>query len=159
MCNISVYYGIEFIVKQKSRKENAMDKRNNTSLLSKIIKSVLTFCVIFVLCILLLPLLLLKTPDPNSFISASIILVLALSSMFCGISTQLSFGKNKLLTGLVVGIIISGVLFLISSFFAREERASVVQLLFLYGTPVVFSLIGASIGAKRKKGRKRKNRK
>lgn len=136
-----------------------MDKRKNASDFSKIIKSVLTFCIVFVICILLLPLLLLKSSDPNSLVSASVILTLALSSMLCAISVQKSFGKNKLITGLITGIIISGVLFLVSRFFVEEESASVAQLVFLYGTPVVFSLVGASIGAKRNKGKKRKNRK
>ncbi len=135
-----------------------MDKGKNTSILSKILKSLLTFCIVFALCILLLPLLLLKSPDPNSLVSASIILTLALSSVFCGIATQRSFGKNKLLTGIVTGIIISGILFLISSFFTRENSASVLQILFLYGTPVVFSIIGTNIGAKRSKSKKRKKR-
>lgn len=136
-----------------------MDKRKNTSDFSKIIKSILAFCIVFVLCILILPLLLLKSSDPNSLVSASVILTLALSSILCAISVQKSFGKNKFITGLITGIIISGVLFLVSRFFVKEESTSVAQLVFLYATPIVFSLVGASLGAKRNKGKKRKNRK
>ena len=130
------------------------DKRSSTA---RVIRGIVSGAVFFALCILIIPLILSKTANPEDFITVSAVITVSVTAFAAAFSANRAGGNGFLLTGITVALAIILILVLSSVMFGKsgEDRNYLFSGI-LYCAVFVFSLLGAKLSGNKKS--KKKNR-
>ena len=124
---------------------------------SFLLRGVLTGIIIFTLCVLLMPLLLMRTDDPGAFISAVSVGIMALTAFFCAFSASKGSSKHFIFTGVICALILCVVLTAVSLLFSgKETETDLIFSVIVYAVTCVFSLFGSALGGKKVGSKKRR---
>lgn len=125
----------------------------------RVLCAIITGAVVFGLCILLFPSVMLKSEDPASFVSAACVGTVALTVFFASVvgahGGEVHFVLPALVCALTAALLLFGCAFIFGD---GDDYAFTV---FLAVTALVFSLLGARVGALKSKdghGKKRRKR-
>ncbi len=123
------------------------------------LRIVITGISVFAICILLMPLLLMRSNDPASFVSAAAGATVAITAFFCGFAAAKGSSKHFLVTGavsaLVLCALITGLSFLFDNGSSEKDIAFSV---IIYVLTTVLSIVGAAFASKKTQRKKKKRR-
>ena len=125
-----------------------------------VIRTLIATTSVFALCILIIPLLLVKVPTPENYISTAAVCTVALTAFTAAFTAQLGSSRHFLMTGIITALCIVLLLVSASLVFGKSDQEK--NFLFsgiLYATGIASSIAGSKIAsgnANRKKKRKRR---
>lgn len=137
--------------------KTALKTKKNVQPGTVFIKALLSGAVTFALCILLFPLLLLKSADPAAFVPAVAAASVALTALSSSYAASKN-GTNTIIATLVCSAIISALIFLASLAFSGSSETDYTFCAITCGAEVIFSLAGSLLGKKRKVKKNTKRR-
>ncbi|MBR3994605.1 MAG: TIGR04086 family membrane protein [Clostridia bacterium] len=129
--------------------------RKKKSGISGIIRATIVAGLVFTLCMLIIPLLLVNTATPENYISAAAVCIVALTAFSAALTAQLGSDRHFLMTGIVTALCIVLILVSASLIFGKNDQQK--NFLFsaiLYATGIISSIVGAKIASGR--GNKKK---
>ena len=128
------------------------NKASDRSFPRRILRGILVAAVIFCLCMLLVPLLLLQSDDPAAFVTVASVAVVAATAFSAGFACAKGGDKGALLYGLVPALILASLFALTSLIFgSKGQSADPVFAAAVYGSIFVFALLGSALGKKQKR--------
>lgn len=145
--NIQSYAGKDSV--QTMEKSATSKGKKNAPLNITVIKALIAGSAVFALCILLFPLILLRSTDPVTFVPAASAAAVALTALTSAFTVSRS-GTHFFISTLICASIISALIFLSSLAFSGSSETDYVFSAVIYGAAVIFSFVGAALGKKRK---------
>ena len=133
--------------------EKSAKKKGNSGILKTVLIPLVTGLAVFTLCVLLFPLLLLKTDDAVLYIPVASCAAVALSAFFAAMTLSKITKFHFAAAGLITALAISIVLLISGLAFGSMEEIGFTAINCLMS--LVFSLLGGKLG---KSGGKRKRK-
>lgn len=123
-----------------------------------LLKGMVVGIISFALCVLLMPLILMRTGNPGAFISAVSVGIMAITAFLCAFAASKGNDKHFVFTGVICALILCAVLVAISMLCSGENcETDWIFSAIICAVTCVFALFGSALGSK--KARVKKHRK